>query len=80
MTVYVLTNNDSIIMGVFLTKRKADRMRIEIGQQRWHEAWIILPMKIDEIDKHMLIGCESYRRMLKKLGEQNEAARITAKT
>jgi len=70
-TVYMVQNNDGTVMAICRTRRRANGIAVDIGQHRWHEAWIVTPMILDECDAAMMCGSESYQRMQKKLEQRN---------
>lgn len=73
MTVYMVQNNDGIMMAICLTKRKANDIAVKVGQHRWHEAWRVVPVEVDKLyDPTMMYGSESYQKMLRKLEERSE--------
>ena len=70
MKVYVVENNDGVLIAICLRKRSADLIAEKIGQVRWHEVWKVTSINVDEVDPVMLAGSDSYRKMMRKLEEQ----------
>lgn len=70
MTVYMVQNNDGIIISICLRKRKAQSIVEKIGHARWHEDWTVVPLIIDEVDPAMLAGSDSYRRLMRKISDR----------
>ena len=66
MKVYILQNGDGIIMGIFLKKAQAEKAAIEVGLNRWHEAWTVTVRETGSVDTDMLCGSESYRKAIAK--------------
>ncbi len=75
MKIYIVQNNDGIIMAVSLRKRSAELVAEKIGQLRWHEAWTVTYMETDTVDPSMLGGSDSYRKMQRTLKERAERAK-----
>lgn len=61
MTVYMVQNNDELVMAIFRKKSRAKSFTKRIGLKRWNEKWKIVPVKLNKIDTWVLVGCESYR-------------------
>ncbi len=59
--VFVVLNGDGLIMAICKRRRKANTIVSKIGLKRWNEMWTIAPIKLDDVDKTTLAGCEEYR-------------------
>ena len=60
MKIFLVRNTNHTVIAVMKTKKKAGKV-VKLGKQRWGEKWHILPVKINEIEKWVLDGCEKYR-------------------
>lgn len=66
----MVQNNDGCVIAICLRQRSAELIAEKVGQVRWHEAWTVTYVTIDQVDPAMLAGSESYRKMIRKLEER----------
>ena len=64
MTVYVVNNGDSVIMGIFKKKNKAKAL-VQLGKKRWNEGWQLNAIKLNRVESWISMGSDSYRKRVK---------------
>jgi hypothetical protein len=59
--VFVVQNGDGLLLAVFSEQKGAKKMVEEIGHRRWGEEWQISKIKLNQIGRWLLAGCDEYR-------------------
>lgn len=60
MTVFVVQNANSVIMGVFQNKSRAQAI-VRLGEERWNEKWNVNTVELNKIEDWVINGNEEYQ-------------------
>lgn len=66
---YIVLNENNVVMGAFTTKRKANVFIKNVGGFRWQEKWKLEIQDLDKPEQWVLRGNDSFveaKRRLKK--------------
>lgn len=66
MKVYIVDNNDGVVLAVLRKKDAAKRLVTNTGKKKWNESWNINEMNLDEIETWISQGSDGYRQKKKR--------------
>lgn len=58
MKMFLVSNNDDTILGLFDKKSKAKDL-VKLGKKRWNETWGVQPIKVNHVELWVLNGTPS---------------------